>query len=185
MTEATNPIVQAVHDAIAIAIETTATELSEAVGFVGPASADDIRVRIAQLKDTISQLFTWVGQSIDVVQAAYAASADSSQLPALIAALERYRQVRSTQPEPPVRPPVLPVPSPWLSALDDALSALQVGDDRYGEEIAGLERLRAELAGGAVLEIEPSWHERPDELIWASLLAQVEDALMSFDDQNR
>ena len=35
MTEVTNPIVQAVHDAIEAAIAATATELSQAVGFVG------------------------------------------------------------------------------------------------------------------------------------------------------
>jgi hypothetical protein len=142
-----------ITDAIETAVEATATELSEAVGcpyptahcavggplgVAGPASAEDIRFRVEQLKDTLSQLFRWVRQAIDVVQEAYAVSADPAQLPTLTQALEQYRQARAALPEPSSHPPV-------LLALDEVIAALQAGDDRFGREIARLETLRRRL----------------------------------------
>ena len=84
-------------------------------------------------------------------------------------------QARPIQPEP-LPPYILPVPSPWLNAIDEAISALQVGDDRYGTEVAGLGRLRAELTGEGAPEIDAVWPAWPDtnEQLWASLLAQVD-----------
>lgn len=127
-----------ITDTIEAAVEATAAELSEAVGFAGPASAKDIRFRVEQLKDTLSQLFRWVRQAIDVVQAAYAVSADPAQLPTLTQALEQYRQARAALPEPSSHPPV-------LIALDEVIAALQAGDDRFDREIARLETLRRRL----------------------------------------
>ena len=174
MTETTNPIVQAVHDAIEAAIAATATELSQAVGFVGPATADQVRDRVEQLKHTIRQYLHWTSAAIPVLNAACAARHDPAHLPALLAAVDRY-QARPAQPEP--RPPyILPVPSPWLNAIDEALAALDSGDDRYGEEVAGLETLRAELTSEGAPELDPVWPAWPDtnEQLWVSLLAQAE-----------
>ena len=85
MTEISNPIVQAVHDAIEAAIAATATELSQAVGLpmsdravcgrwatwcVGPATADQIRDRVEQLKNTIRQYLHWTSAAIPVMNAA-------------------------------------------------------------------------------------------------------------------
>ena len=178
MTETTNPIVQAVHDAIEAAIASTATELSQAVGFVGPATADQIRDRVEQLKDTLSQYLHWVSQAIDVVNAAYAVSADPAQLPALRTALEKYRQARAA-PVAPGQPTYtlrVPAPSPWLSAIDAAISALRVGADHYSAEVTGLGCLRSELTGEGAPEIDVVWPAWPDtsEQLWVSILAQVE-----------
>lgn len=178
MTETTNPIVQAVHDAIEAAIAATATELSQAVGFVGPATADQIRDRVEQLKDTLGQYLCWVNQAINVVNAAYAVSADPAQLPALRTALEKYHQAR-TAPVAPGQPTYtlrVPAPSPWLSAIDAAISALRVGADHYSAEVAGLKCLRSELIGEGAPEIDAVWPAWPDaaEQLWASILAQVD-----------
>ncbi|CAG0981286.1 hypothetical protein ANRL4_01887 [Anaerolineae bacterium] len=177
MTEISNPIVQAVHDAIEAAVAATATELSQAVGFVGPATADQIRDRVEQLKNTIRQYLHWTSAAIPMMNAACAVRADPTLLPALLVAVDQY-QARPAQPEP-LLLYVLPAPSPWLNALDEAIAALDSGDDRYGEEVAGLERLRADLAGEGAPEIDAVWPKWPDttEPMWASLLAQVEDAL--------
>jgi hypothetical protein len=174
MTETTNPIVQAVHDAIEAAIAATATELSQAVGFVGPATADQVRDRVEQLKHTIRQYLHWTNAAIPVLNAACVARHDPAQLPALLAAVDRYH-ARPAQPAP--RPPyVLPVPSPWLNAIDEAIAALDSGGDRYGEAVAGLEILRAELTGEGAPELDAVWPAWPDtnEQLWASLLAQAE-----------
>ena len=174
MTEVSNPIVQAVHDAIEAAIAATATELSQAVGFVGPATADQIRDRVEQLKNTIRQYLHWTSAAIPVMNAACAVRADPALLPALITAVDQY-QARPAQPEP-LLLYVLPAPSPWLNAIDEAIAALDSGDDRYGEEVAGLEYLRAELTGEGAPEIDAVWPAWPDttERMWASLLAQVD-----------
>lgn len=174
MTEISNPIVQAVHDAIEAAVAATATELAQAVGFVGPATADQVRDRVEQLKNTIRQYLHWTSAAIPVLHAACAVRGDPAQLPALMAVVDQY-QARPAQPEP--RPPyILPAPSPWLNAIDEAIAALDSDDDRYGEEVAGLETLRAELTGEGAPEIDAVWPAWPDtnEPLWASLLAQVE-----------
>ncbi len=174
MTEATNPIVQAVHGAVEAAIAATATELSQAAGFAGPVAADQIRDRVEQLKNTIRQYLHWTSAAIPVMNAACAVSADPSLLPALLVTVDQY-QARPVQPEL-LLAYILSTPSPWLNAIDEALSALQVGDNRYAAELAGLERLRAELANGGAPEIDAVWPAWSDatERMWASLLAQVD-----------
>lgn len=186
MTEISNPIVQAVRDAIEAAVAATATELAQAVGFVGPATADQVRDRVEQLKNTIRQYLHWTSAAIPVMHAACAVRDDPAQLPTLIAAVDRY-QARPVQPEP--LPPYtlrVPVPSPWLNAIDEAIAALDSGDDRYGEEtlapapvsagVAGLEYLRSRLTGEGAPEIDAVWPAWPDaaERMWASLLAQAD-----------
>ena len=131
-----------ITDAVEAAVEAKATELSEAVGFAGPAEADIVRDRIAGLRDTLGQLFRWVAAALLVVSAAYAVVEQPDQLAALAQAVGHYRSARgpsATEAE------AWPVPHAWLNALAAAIAALNVGDDRYGREIAGLEALQMDL----------------------------------------
>ena len=100
--------------------------------------------------------------------------ADPAQLPALIAAVDQY-QARPAQPEP-LLLYVLPAPSPWLNALDEAISALDSGDDRYGEEDCRTGTPAGGTGRWGAPEIDAVWPAWPDttEQMWASLLAQVD-----------
>ena len=131
-----------ITDAVEAAVEAKATELSEAVGFAGAADADIVRDRIAGLRDTLGQLFRWVAAALPVVSAAYAVVEQPDQLAALAQAVGHYRTTRGPSA---TGAAAWPVPRAWLNAIAAAVAAPNVGDDRYGREVAGLEALHMEL----------------------------------------
>ena len=122
-----------ITDTIEGAVEAKATELSEAA---------TLRARVEELLDTLRQLIRWVAEALPIVSAAYAAVEQPDQLAALAQAVERYRTTRGPSA---AEAAAWPMPRAWLNAIAAAVAALNVGDDRYRQVIAGLEALQMDL----------------------------------------